>query len=101
MASDDLELTIETAVGPVEIPLEESPSSGYRWSLAAAPAGVTVEDSRWEPSEPGRMAGGGGTRIFVVRAERPGVHVLRFELARGWERDAPLQTCTVRLDVHR
>jgi len=85
----------------VVIRLAETPSSGYRWRLAAvdsdalAPAG----DS-FRPDEPG--LGAGGIRQFRFTVVAPGRATVRLALCRAWEGTEPaVQRYEVTIQVTR
>jgi predicted secreted protein len=79
---------LRAPVGEVRVELTESPTTGYRWSLAEHPPEVTPVESRFERTTSRRVMGGSGTRVFSFRIDQPGAFTLRFELKREWEQQA-------------
>ena len=75
---------LRAAVGEVEVPLEESPTTGYRWSLTEHPPEVVPVDAAFVPAGP-PTPGGRGTRVFRFRVQAAGTFTLRFERRRAWE----------------
>ena len=86
---------LRAPVGEVEVPLEESPTTGYRWSLTEHPPEVVPVGAAFVPSGP-RMPGGRGTRVFHFQVQAAGTFTLRFERKRAWEA-APIETREVQL----
>jgi inhibitor of cysteine peptidase len=69
----------------VVVSLAETPTSGYRWTVASVdPAVLERVDDAYEPPEPGRV-GGSGVRRFRFRVLGPGTSPLRLALARSWD----------------
>lgn len=90
--------TIRASVGNVEVPLEESPTTGYRWTVVDLPPEVELlGDEFRSPSGP-RVAGGSGTRVFRLRIAEPGTFTVTMHLGREWE-PAPLEILTVLLEI--
>jgi predicted secreted protein len=83
----------------IRVELEDvSASTGYRWQLLPHDqAVVTYTDTRVEPAPaPGAV----GRRLFDFRAVATGSTVLRFELARSWEKAvSPLRRASVQVEV--
>jgi predicted secreted protein len=77
-------LLIQAHPGDIDVPVAESPTTGYRWHLAPPPHGVTPIGDSFAPEAAG-MAGGGGTRTFRFHVAAPGTYELRLELKRAWE----------------
>jgi predicted secreted protein len=69
---------------PVIINLDETPTTGYQWEVVDAPAGVTVEETRFEPPT-SQAPGAAGRRTITVRATAPGQHHLHVQRRRAWE----------------
>ena len=90
---------IHAAPGDVEVALQETPATGYRWEAYDLPAGVTEAGARFElsagqPPSPGA----GGIRVLRFHVAAPGVYEVKIRLKRSWERD-PIQSKTVRLVI--
>ena len=68
--------------------LPSNPATGYRWSLAAAPADVLQLEAL--PAFE-RSAGtvGAGIEIWRFTLARKGQQILRFDYRLPWEADAP------------
>jgi predicted secreted protein len=76
----------------IMIRLESNRSTGYRWSLAPATAGVleAIGDAAYTgPGTAPGVAGNGGTETFTFRATQRGRQELRFEYRRPWEGSVP------------
>ena len=73
------------AVGQsIELRLPENPSTGYRWTVAVAPAGAAaIDGDRYVAG--GSMPGAPGTRAFVVTMKAPADARLDAKLWRVWE----------------
>jgi predicted secreted protein len=83
----------------VDVSLEESPTTGYRWSVVEMPPEVQLLGAEFQDA-PGPMTmGGRGTRVFHFRVEQPGVHHVILHQARQWAPDAPVEIMTVELDI--
>ena len=81
--------TVEVATKkPFAVLLEENPTTGYRWHLETDP-GIRVISSDYEAAA-GIGVGGGGTRRFVLTAEKPGEWQVRAKLWRQWLGDASI-----------
>lgn len=89
----------------VAVPLEETPATGYLWTLGVMPPeAVTEVSSEWlAPGTAGGHApavGGAGVRRFHLRLQAPGEVRLQATLARPWESGAaPLARYDVTLQV--
>ncbi len=82
--------TISVSVGDtLVIQLPESPTTGFRWALAASDARIL--EMLTDEFELGANAaiGGGGLRIFRLVVKGQGSTRLQFRLARSWESTAP------------
>ncbi|MFC4122868.1 protease inhibitor I42 family protein [Nonomuraea zeae] len=76
--------------GLIEVRLPEIPSSGYRWDLQnAGDPLVRVVSTRFEEDagEKG-MAGGAGTRTFVIELLDPSIQSIGFVLKQPWQAEA-------------
>jgi predicted secreted protein len=80
-----VEQEIHADPGEVHLSFHEIPTSGYQWVLCDCPPMVTLLDSSFELSPPPVTVGGGGTKVFRLRVETPGIYNLTFKLARAWE----------------
>ena len=74
-------IRVTTAGEPVEVAIPESPTTGYRWVLADGADAVEVLSASFTP-DPGRLAGGGGTRTFRLELRDPDGAELVFLLRR-------------------
>jgi predicted secreted protein len=80
---------IDLPLGEVlEIRLEENPTTGFRWHLAAGggPACVASGDS-FEAA--GRRPGQGGQHVWRFRAAKPGEAAIELHYARAWQPGEP------------
>ncbi|MDQ0960891.1 putative secreted protein [Streptomyces sp. B4I13] len=68
----------------VRLVLDENPTTGFRWSVAAID-GVPVEvvGSDFAPG-PTTRPGAGGRREFLLHTPQPGTAEVRLELRRTW-----------------
>jgi len=91
--------TAETvAVAPhdrVIIHIEETPTTGYRWTVDLSDDVLTVDSDDFRATV-GGMPGAAGERTVVLRTTRPGRSTVTLRLAREWEAE-PART--VRLDI--
>jgi inhibitor of cysteine peptidase len=70
--------------------LPSNPSTGYRWSLAAAPTDVLqLEGPPAVERNPAGAGMGGGIEIWRFTLARKGQQILRFDYCLPWETDAP------------
>lgn len=77
--------TVTVAVGtPLVVQLDESPTTGYAWSLVTAQEALPLTADGFEPAAPGSV-GGGGLRCLHFNVRRPGDHRLELALMRPWE----------------
>ena len=72
----------------IKVKLFENASTGYRWQLATDDNFTLLGRVLAEESI-SSVPGSGNHFLFVVKATKPGEHVLRFELVRPWEKTAP------------
>ena len=78
-----------TAGESFEVRLAENPTTGYTWAVLKIPEGLLrleTESLETEPADP-RIAGRGGTKVFVFKALQPGSGELVLRLRRPWEAD--------------
>jgi len=72
-----------------EVRLAENPTTGYTWAVLKIPEGLLrleTESLETEPADP-RIAGRGGTKVFVFKTLQPGSGELDLRLRRPWEKD--------------
>jgi predicted secreted protein len=79
---------INTKVGKAfEIPLQATPTAGFRWELLFPTGPVDLVDfvgTEWQQVQPG-VIGGSATQGFRFNAVAPGELTLVFEYRRPWE----------------
>ncbi|PYP85554.1 MAG: peptidase inhibitor I42 [Candidatus Angelobacter sp. Gp1-AA117] len=81
---DDSGKTLHVPAGDeIQVQLEETPTTGYRWQVAGIDDGVLSPQG--SSFSPGTAIGAAGMRTFVFRAERPGTATLNLRLQRPWE----------------
>lgn len=73
--------------GPAEVRLPEAPTTGYLWTLADPPPGVSLIRDDYVPP-PGDKVGGQGERVFHFDVSSPGRYDLDFHLGRATQDDA-------------
>jgi predicted secreted protein len=83
----------------VVIELPEIPSSGYRWTLSAVPAGVSLLDDRFERRNPRLALGSGGVRRFVVRLDEPVAATVHLLLRQPWTGGLKAETRNVSVEA--
>ena len=72
----------------IHITLDETPSTGYVWTLSDAQAALTLVDDLYEEfGEDGEAVGAGGRRHLHFRVAKPGLGRLRLEKRRPWQKD--------------
>jgi inhibitor of cysteine peptidase len=104
--ADDGQARAVTVGDEVAVVLDETPTSGYRWALAAFDEGiVAARDDEFrsemsEPgmSEPGRM-GAAGRHTFRFVVVGPGSTALRLVQRRSWDPDAVAGQFEVRIEA--
>lgn len=69
--------------------LPSNPATGYRWSLAAAPADVLRLEGLPAFERNAGSTGGSGVEIWRFTLARKGQQVLRFDYRLPWEADSP------------
>jgi len=89
---------VHALTGEIEVSLDESPTTGYRWVLLEAPKEVVSLGDTFVPSAQTPVPGGGGKKIFRFKIATAGTFLLRFQLKRSWETN-PAQVRTIRLVV--
>lgn len=79
--------------------LQESPTTGYRWTLTMSDNSPleTVSDT-FTPGS-GASVGGGGVRTFRLIAKKQGMTKVQLNLAREWERGATTKTLALNITV--
>jgi inhibitor of cysteine peptidase len=78
--------TVELRTGEVvTVRLEENPTTGYQWALEPAGDEVLSLEGSEHVRTPGSAVGGGGERVFTLRAKKVGSAILRARLRRAWE----------------
>lgn len=76
--------TVRVRLGDViAIRVAETPTTGYRWVLADPPPSTLVLENRYEPPSPA-TPGAPGVRLLRLRAQRPGMAVVRLTKRRPW-----------------
>jgi inhibitor of cysteine peptidase len=80
--SDDQDAFHVTPGDIVELHLPEIPTSGYRWEVRVENGLNLVADTY--TTNPASGIGGGGTRVFRIRAVHPGQSRVRAKLGRAW-----------------
>jgi predicted secreted protein len=68
--------------GPAEVRLPEAPTTGYLWTLADPPPGVSLIRNDYVPP-PDDKVGGQGERVFRFDVSSPGRYDLDFHLGRA------------------
>jgi predicted secreted protein len=70
----------------VELP--ETPTTGYLWRLIDPPAAVREVGREYTHAATEPVAGGSGSRVFLLEVTDPGRYELEFRLQRPWEETA-------------
>lgn len=79
--------------------LEESPTTGYRWTLATTDnKALELAADTFTPAS-GAGVGGGGVRTFRFLAKKQGNARLQFKLAREWQPSAATKVFTLSVTV--
>ena len=90
---------IDVAAGAeFAVRLAATPSTGYLWEAAPAPAGVQLLGSAMEAPAGGGAPGDPAQQVFRWRALQAGSYVLHFTLKRRWV-DEAVATHVVTVDV--
>ncbi len=74
----------------IAIQLKENPTTGYRWAIDRSDNTILALQSSDFAALPGTGIGGGGTRTFTFKAEKPGAVRLQLKHWRGWEGDSSI-----------
>jgi inhibitor of cysteine peptidase len=83
----------------IRVELPESPTTGFRWSMAPFDSGILeLKADEFLPNG-GAGVGGGGRRVFRLAAKGRGNTTLDFMLARPWEAGAPRSRFTITLSI--
>ena len=99
--------TVDLFVGQkVELTIAGNPTTGYRWSVASMPEGVTeaievvsVQDPADSPGGR-RLVGVGGRFIFTFVGSKATEGSIKLVYTRPWEKDTPpIQTADVKVRV--
>ena len=92
--------TVHVAVGGVlEIHLDENPTTGYSWEIAALDEEILADAGRVYFAARPALTGSGGEVQWLFRALKPGTTALRLEYRRPWEKDKPAQTFEITVAV--
>ncbi len=87
LSNRDSNRTIPVKLGDsIVLRLDENPTTGYQWEIAASGALAVMGDKM----EPGSTVGGSGVRIFEFQASTAGSHHLQLRQWRRWEGDASI-----------
>jgi len=78
------------------VELSEATGTGYRWTVAALPPGITLEGDAVAPA--GSALGSTRKRVFRFAAASSGQYQIDFELQRPWEGQA-VQSRSVQVRV--
>ena len=91
---------LRSSPGVIEISLPETPTSGYLWQVGGLPPEIEEisKEFRVRPGQAGYV-GAEGTRVFRIRANKPGRYELEFFLQRPWE-NQPLEHQVISLIVN-
>jgi predicted secreted protein len=92
--SDDGSTVVVPRGDTLDVVLPQNASTGYRWAMIPS-AGLVVVEDRVLPPSPDHP-GAGGTRLFSLRVDEPGVVLAH--LRRPWEPvEAAAQSYSVRV----
>ena len=80
------------------INLEEPSASGYQWRIQPL-EGVEVVTTGTKILDEEPIPGSPVVKTFVLRAQRIGEYQLMFQLVRPWEKQNPVRTHQVNIDV--
>ena len=83
-----------------QLELTSNPSTGYSWTWSNQQSVSVVEktDSKYTPSNPGSI-GGGGTDVWTFKGVKSGSDSLKLEYKRGWESGPAAETKTIKVTV--
>ncbi len=99
--------TIDLFVGQkVELTIAGNPTTGYKWSVASMPEGITevgeavyIQDPADSPGGR-RLVGVGGRFIFTFVGSKATEGSIKLVYTRPWEKDTPpIQTADVKVRV--
>jgi inhibitor of cysteine peptidase len=99
--------TVDLFVGQkVELTIAGNPTTGYKWSVASMPEGITevgeavyVQDPADSPGGR-RLVGVGGRFIFTFVGSKATEGSIKLVYTRPWEKDTPpIQTADVKVRV--
>ncbi len=74
----------------IAIQLKENPTTGYRWAIDRSDDTILALQSSDFVGPPGTGIGGGGTRTFTFKAQKPGAVHLQLKQWRSWEGDSSI-----------
>ncbi len=80
-----------------EVLLESNPTTGYGWTVAEQPDGVTLVSSDYEEPDTS-LVGAGGVEVFEFEATAVGSGVLRLDYVRSFD-DPVVPADTVEYDL--
>ena len=80
-----------------EVLLESNPTTGYGWTVAEQPDGVTLVSSEYEEPDTS-LVGAGGVEVFEFEATAAGSGVLRLDYVRSFD-DPVVPADTVEYDL--
>jgi inhibitor of cysteine peptidase len=83
------------------ISLAENPTTGFRWSVTEAAAGLLQQQSDDFEPPAGTAAGAGGRRVLRYRVTGSGDGTVTLQLARPWEANAPRSEFRIRINAVR
>ena len=88
------------AGGNLTLKLAENPTTGYTWNLTVSNGLKIVNDTYVPSDKTGTMVGSGGTHVWVILAEQPGMQYIDGIYKRSWEpATATDATYTLAIDV--
>jgi inhibitor of cysteine peptidase len=90
------EITFEVG-DAFEVLLESNPTTGYSWTVAEQPDGVTLVSSDYEEPETS-LVGAGGVEVFEFETTAEGSGVLRLDYVRSFD-DPVVSADTVEYDL--
>jgi inhibitor of cysteine peptidase len=83
------------------VKLGANPTTGYNWTDAEITVPDTLKQiSRNYVSPDTKLAGAGGTEVWVFDSVKPGTVTMKMSYARSWESKAPLYTLTIVIHVN-
>lgn len=74
----------------IVIQLKENPTTGYRWAIDKSDDAILAFQSSDFAVTPGAGIGGGGTRTFTFKADKPGTVHLELKQWRSWVGDSSI-----------